>query len=219
VPLSYQPQLVVSEACPNLRIALLNGVDFHFEVLSGLLHVLQPYEKQLHVYLSPHKENATFHGAWDLIRWASKVLHARPPDMHAGPDPPLCCWLQASWRTTDAVEVPIYDILILVSPDYEFLAHEALIKRMKPSLTLAIIHNPSWQHLPKMMAMFPKLQLLALAPHVASALARTSKRNTDWLLAVYPVPVHENCMATDPKLVCARPLMSATGRVGCGTLH
>lgn len=40
-------------ACPGFSIALVNGVPFHFEVLSGLLWVMQRYHRIMHVYVDP----------------------------------------------------------------------------------------------------------------------------------------------------------------------
>jgi hypothetical protein len=45
--------------CPEMHIAVINGVNFHFEVLAGILHVLKPFERSIEIFLSPwiQKEN------------------------------------------------------------------------------------------------------------------------------------------------------------------
>ena len=48
----FVPSIDVKAQCPHLRIAIVNGVQFHFEVLSGLLHVLRPYERNIGVCVS-----------------------------------------------------------------------------------------------------------------------------------------------------------------------
>eukprot|EP00955_Chlamydomonas_euryale_P038506 351127-Chlamydomonas_euryale.AAC.3 len=59
----FQPTLRGAQddgaGCGSLKVAIVNGVNYHFEIVAGLLHVLQPYQRQVHVYLSPwiRKEN------------------------------------------------------------------------------------------------------------------------------------------------------------------
>lgn len=49
--------------CPKLRIAIINGVSFHFEILAGMLHVLKPYDKCIDVYMSPWIRKENYDGA------------------------------------------------------------------------------------------------------------------------------------------------------------
>lgn len=79
--------------CPNLKIALINGVSFHFEIVAGLLHVLKPYEKYVDVYMSPwiRKENydgeacmlcpcALGDGLVKTPCWADPAIHKSSPE-------------------------------------------------------------------------------------------------------------------------------------------
>lgn len=184
VPLPFKHIIDTKHHCPELRIAVINGVNFHFEVLSGLLHLLQPFEKHVDVFLSPYARTANFDGAWELVRWSKAVF-----------------------RRTDKLEkVPTYDIAILVSPDYELQANEALITAMKPKITISIVHNANYEHMDKLLAMAPNMELLTLSPHVASALAHNTGRKVDWMLAVYPVPLADHCASVAPEQV--RPAVS-----------
>lgn len=69
----FSPSVNTSLLCPKLRIVILNAVSFHFEVLAGLLHVLQPYEAHLDVVLGPHIRGQNYDGAWDLLKWSGEM--------------------------------------------------------------------------------------------------------------------------------------------------
>lgn len=170
---STVPSVAIEEKCPTFRMALINGVNFHFEVLSGLLHVLRPYHKYIDVFLSPHSRTANFDGAWDLVRW-SKVTF-RKTDVKPG-----------------ALKVK-YDIVILVSPDYELETNEALVQQMQPKLLICIVHNSDFKDMDRLLQFSDNMELLSLAPHAAASLAKYTKRKTDWMLSVYPVPIADDC--------------------------
>lgn len=113
VSCSAQSQsLDVKKDCGDLRIALVNGVSFHFEILAGLLHVLQPYEDHLEVFLSPWIQKENYDGAWDLVKWS-----------------------KAKFRKTNINVASLklkYDITILISPDYELKLNHRLLQQMRP---------------------------------------------------------------------------------------
>lgn len=69
----FSASVNTSLLCPKLRIVILNAVSFHFEVLAGLLHVLQPYEAHLDVVLGPHIRGQNYDGAWDLLKWSGEM--------------------------------------------------------------------------------------------------------------------------------------------------
>jgi hypothetical protein len=50
---------IATSKCRDMRIGIINGVSFHFEVLAGILHVLKGYEEHIDVFMSPwvRKEN------------------------------------------------------------------------------------------------------------------------------------------------------------------
>lgn len=69
------------------------------QVLAGLLHVLQPYEDHVDVFLHPHYRTKNFDGAWGLIKWS-----------------------RARFLTTSSSISRLkikYDLVLLVSADYE----------------------------------------------------------------------------------------------------
>ena len=61
----YLAAIDVAKECPGMRIAIINGVSFHFEVLAGILHVLRPYEKYIDVYMSPWIKKENYDGETD----------------------------------------------------------------------------------------------------------------------------------------------------------
>lgn len=68
---SFQPTVDLQAACPDMRIAVVNGVSFHFEVLAGLLHVLKPYAQHVDVFMSPWVRKENYDGArlQCLLQW------------------------------------------------------------------------------------------------------------------------------------------------------
>lgn len=164
-----------STRCPQLRIALVNGVSFHFEILSGLLYLLTPYNKHLDVYLGPYTRSQNYDGVWDLIRWSKASFK----------------------RTTDNLQAKglSYDLVILVSPDYELEVNEKLVRQMKPKLLLCIVHNSDYAQMDRLLALSRNLELLTLSPHVAKSLTLATKRDADWMLAVYPFHPETGCAA------------------------
>lgn len=181
-----RPQAVdIPRACPSLRIAVVNGVPFHYEVLAGLLHVLRPYERHMDVFISPHTRGANGDGAWNLISWSkARFLRAdRAPE--------------ASGRSSS-----IYDLAVLVSPDYELEANLAILPRLRPHLTLAIVHNSDFTGLAQLLNVTQELRLLTLAPHVARSLAANTGRTVDWVLPTFPFKPRTDCLhARDTELL------------------
>eukprot|EP00955_Chlamydomonas_euryale_P006896 73231-Chlamydomonas_euryale.AAC.1 len=66
---------------------------------------------------------------------------------------------------------------------------------MAPSLVLAIVHNADYEHLDELLAMHAHVAVVALSPHVASALTQRTGLPTEWLLPVYPVRPDPDCAA------------------------
>lgn len=172
-PVKYNASVNFAGRCPRLKIAVVNGVNFHFEVLSGVLHVLQPYERNVHIFLSPYVHTANFDGAFELVQWARSSFK----------------------RTTIALEKlqGPFDLIILVSPDYELQQNEQLIAYMNGTLAVSIVHNPGNEYMDKLQALTPRTELVTLSPHVAAALGQVVGTKIDWMLSVYPVPVADPC--------------------------
>jgi hypothetical protein len=171
---AYTQTVDVKKECSSLRIALVNGVSFHFEILAGILHVLQPYEDYVEVFMSPWIQKENYDGAWDLVKWS-----------------------KAKFRKTNMNIESLkleYHIAILISPDYELKLNQRLLQQMRPLLTLAIVHNSDYKEMDSLLKMAPgDLELLSLSPHVAKSLAESTGRKTDWMLAVYPYKPSIEC--------------------------
>lgn len=61
-------------------------------------------------------------------------------------------------------------------------------------VTLAIVHNSDYKEMDSLLKMAPgDLELLSLSPHVATSLAESTGRKTDWMLAVYPYQPSNGC--------------------------
>jgi hypothetical protein len=75
------PTLNYKSKCPKLRIAIVNGVSFHFEILAGMLHVLKPYDKCIDVYMSPWIRKENYDGARCSARGSHQacICAQRPP--------------------------------------------------------------------------------------------------------------------------------------------
>ena len=80
----YQASVVVAKECPGMRIAVINGVSFHFEVLAGILHVLRPYEKYIDVYMSPWIKKENYDGETASARATATVI------VFSLPQPEIC---------------------------------------------------------------------------------------------------------------------------------
>ncbi|KAG2497360.1 hypothetical protein HYH03_004519 [Edaphochlamys debaryana] len=218
-------------ACPGLRIAVINGVAYHYEVLAGLLHVLRPYAKQTDVFLSPYTRSANADGAWDLIRWSKTNMRL----------------LTRSAVSEIQRSNTHYDLVILVSTDYELDANEDLLRHMPRRMTMAYVHNADFNRTQRLIevaagtisggfaatdgtaggggrskrkrggsggdstsasssqtkpATPSEVRLITLAPHIARSLEVASGRKADWLLAAYPYRPRTNCMeATEVDLL------------------
>jgi hypothetical protein len=113
---------------------VVNGVPYHYEVLSGLLHVLRPYASTTDVYLNPYVRSAKADGAWELLRRskANFVLLTRG------------ALAEAAKRG-----LPEYDVVILVSTEYEMQTVATVLRHMRARRrTLAFIHNSDSALLP-----------------------------------------------------------------------
>lgn len=159
--------------CAGLSIAVVNGVPFHFEVLSGLLWLLRPYEAATDVYVGPNLVSGNTDGARDYLRWSRAAFKPAPRGLQ---------------RT--------YDLAILVSPDYELDANLRMLRAAPPRRVLALIHNGDFAQLPLLLAAHPAVHLAALSPHVVSFLSNATRRPAEWLLSVFPFQPDTPC--SDP---------------------
>ena len=172
----FLPSLDMAKSCPHLRIAVINGVSFHFEVLAGILHVLRPYESSTDVYMSPWIQNENYDGAWDLVKWS-----------------------KATFRSVNANLKSLklnYGLAILVSPDYELTANKKLLDQMNPRITVAVVHNSDFADMESLLKLSSNMELLTLSPHVSDSLSKATGRPASWMLPVLPVKPNPDCTST-----------------------
>ncbi|KXZ51932.1 hypothetical protein GPECTOR_11g58 [Gonium pectorale] len=196
-------------ACPTLRIAVINGVPYHYEVLAGLLHVLSPYAPHTDVYLNRYTRAPTADGAWELLRWSKAKFTT----------------ITRGLASVLAKRRPKYDLVILVSTDYELDALTELLKHLPRRLTIAYIHNSDYEHMPRLLEVTAgssanrssavgsaagdggggagsEVQLVTLSPHAARSLAAASGQPVEWVLAAYPFQPQPDCLeATEVDLL------------------
>ncbi len=168
------------------RIAVVNGVSFHFEVLAGLLHILKPYEKSVEVFLSPWIQKENYDGKGSTCVSLSEKEREKPPcDATGAKD--LFKWSKAKFRSTNANlrSLPFtYGLCILVSTDYELDANRRLLEQMQPRTTLAIVHNSDYSEMGALLNLSKNITMVTLSPHVADSLAKSTGRPVDWFLPV-----------------------------------
>ncbi|KAG2449778.1 hypothetical protein HYH02_005302 [Chlamydomonas schloesseri] len=135
-PAVSDPHVADLGDCPFLRIAVINGVPYHYEVLAGLLHVLRPYAGRTTVFLNPYTRAANSDGAWEILRWSKARF----------------VLLTRSAMASLAKKPPAYDLVILVSPDYELDANAALLRFIRRRLTVAFVHNSDFNQTQRLIA-------------------------------------------------------------------
>lgn len=172
----FTPSVSIKASCPGLRIALVNGVPYHYELLVGLLHVLQPFSKQLDVFLHPSVRSAQADGAWEFIKWSRATFKKVPDNAEQ---------LRGQ-----------YALAILVSIDYELDANKALVAAMQPHTVVAIVHNSDFTRLYQVVALEGArvVRLATLSPHVARSLANNTQRPVEPILPIYPFRPAQDCL-------------------------
>lgn len=167
--------LVSPSVATTPRVAIVNEKAFHLEVLAGFVHILREYEDSTTVYM--HQLN--FHGrAWDfgfldfLGRTRCKV------------------------RVLPSVEIPEFDIVVFVSPEYRVEYVREFIERTQPKLVFFMVHNGDAERLPELATLHSNAHLLTLAPHVAKYVSnRLTGSNTtvNWMLPTKPLVPAQPC--------------------------
>ncbi|GIL71639.1 hypothetical protein Vretimale_912 [Volvox reticuliferus] len=177
-------------SCPNLRIGIINGVPFHYEVVAGLMHTFRPYSKRTDMYLNRNLRSANGDGSWDILR-RSRINFRL---------------ITRSLLTSISREKPFYDLLILVSLDYELDAIEELLRHIRRRVTVAMVHNGDFNDTQRLIRVAESggsiAQLVTLSPHTATSLAAATGRAVEWVLPVYPFRPNNNCLqATEVDLL------------------
>ncbi|GAX80205.1 hypothetical protein CEUSTIGMA_g7643.t1 [Chlamydomonas eustigma] len=164
------------ESCPQMRIAVINGVNFHFEVLAGILHVLKPFEGRIEVFLSPWIQKENYDGVSDLISWSKAKVRSTNGN-------------HQSLRK-------VYGLAILISTDYEVVQNQRLLNMLQPASTIAVVHNSDYKNMPSLLNLSSNLALVTLSPHVAESLSKVTGKTVQWLLPVYPLRPDPDCTAS-----------------------
>ena len=232
--------------CPSLRIAVVNGVPYHYEVLAGLLHVLRPYADRTDVFLNPYTRSSSSDGAWEILRWSKARF----------------VMLTRSALASLAKKKPEYDLVILVSPDYELDANAALLRYVQRRLTVAFVHNSDFNQTQRLIEVAAgtadelrlnssrassalvdqgssvvrvgsrgalehtaagnlvasDVRLVTLSPHTAASLAEATGRPTEWILAVYPFQPRTDCLQATEVDLLGRCLKGFGMQVLCACL-
>ncbi|GAX80206.1 hypothetical protein CEUSTIGMA_g7644.t1 [Chlamydomonas eustigma] len=144
---------------------IINCVEFHFEVVAGVLYVLKPYESKVHVFLSPSVKRKNYDGVKSLLTWSK----ARFPTSFA------------PHRLKEQ-----YGLVILISTDYELQRNKAQLARLNPERVLAVVHNAAYNDVPSLLSLSADLHLLTLSPHVANSLSHVINKPVQWFLPVFP---------------------------------
>lgn len=179
-------------SCPGLRIALINGVPYHYDVTAGLLYTLRPYTKRLDVILNRYTRSGTADGAWDVLKWSKGSFKYLTPAL-----------VQK--------EPPEYDLAILVSADYEPPENLEVLRKLRLKTIVAIVHNHDYKDLSKLMSWTKDVRLLTLSPHVADAVEEAARKAAppgklpppvDWALPTLPFKPRTSCLhATEVDLM------------------
>ncbi|GIL60290.1 hypothetical protein Vafri_14918 [Volvox africanus] len=171
-------------ACPNLRIAIFNGVPYHYEVLAGLAHLFRRYRHRTDVYVHRYTQRDAGEGSWDVLR-RFRIKYRL---------------LTRTRLEALARDKPFYDVVILVSPEYELPDLENLLQNIRRHLTVAIVHNSDFEDMQHLIRVAEgggsSMRLVTLSPHTAASLAARVGRNVEWALPVYPFKPDVDCLNT-----------------------
>ena len=79
------------------------------------------------VFLGPHVRAQNYDGAWDLVRWSKAKFKATNMDLSAA-------------NVT-------YDLVLLISPEYELELSQKMVRVMRPTLLVVMMHNGNYEHM------------------------------------------------------------------------
>lgn len=160
----------------GLRVAVVNSVGYHLEVLAGFLHALHRHTPHVRLYvhnytLPGNKENAGF---FHYMQWRGSI--------ESLPQPP------------SAAEHA--DLVIFISPEYHLKDYVApFINASKPQAVLLMLHNAdkvlngsdclAAQQLARL---HRNAYVLALSPHVVHYTQEHAGVTPAWWLAVHRYP-------------------------------
>lgn len=166
-----------------LRLAIVNQVHFHLEVVAGAMHILKDYTTEpVDVYLPAKVVKTNWYG---FFSWMGNNKSIRFKEC----------------KEYDGVTT--YDLVWFISPEYHLPYIETTSKQMKPKVALYMVHNGHIKDadFKRIQALSPQLPLLSLAPHVAHYISNRTSQPTDWILPIYPFMPAKKC-GLDDMQVC-----------------
>uniref|UniRef100_A0A383VTG1 Glycosyl transferase family 1 domain-containing protein n=1 Tax=Tetradesmus obliquus TaxID=3088 RepID=A0A383VTG1_TETOB len=169
----------VSAGAP-LKIAIVNQVHFHLEVVAGAMHVLKPLTSgPVTVFLPAKVLKTNWYG---FRNWLADKEGFE-------------------WKECKEYDgTTTYDLVLFISPEYQTSWVAQVAGQMKPKVALYYVHNG---HIPdaefnRIKAMSPKFPLLTLSPHVAKNIsARAAPVEPQWLLPIFPYTPASVCSLAD----------------------
>lgn len=179
------------------RVAIVNEVAWHVEVVLGLLYALREYEPT--VYVHP---DALPGGVIDM--GVAAYLAARGDGTRLLPLP------------QPASSAPPADVVVSVSPERTPSYTQAFIAAAAPARVIAYVHNgdAADKLRSSLLGLHPGVTFLTLAPHVAAAVKQAwgpgYQERVDWALPVYPhtpLPASSNRISSSSS--------SSEGAAGC----
>lgn len=156
----------------NVKVAVVNDVLFHFEVVAGILSALSDFSSSLDVYLHPQVFSENVLGSYDLVRQ-----------------------YKASYKTINGTDFQQADLLVLVSPEYDTARNRELVRLLRPSTVLAFIHNGDSPHLPNITSLHAHTHLITLSPHVSGYVSARMNRTVNWLMPFHEFKAEAPCTA------------------------
>lgn len=185
----------VAPRCLNTaetKVAIINDVPFHQEVVAGMVHVAAHMFAQVDVYLSHQVATNNFRGTRDL-------LEAYPHTTLYGIGSLGNCTKvnNTAGNSTEGCIKPVYggevDLVITISPEYRPSTSQMIIQKVKPLWVVAMIHNGNTPKLSQVVVLHRRITLVTLAPHVAHFVGQRINRTVDWILPVAPHRPVESC--------------------------
>eukprot|EP00882_Tetradesmus_deserticola_P011348 GHRQ01012006.1.p1 GENE.GHRQ01012006.1~~GHRQ01012006.1.p1 ORF type:complete len:210 (+),score=43.33 GHRQ01012006.1:43-672(+) len=168
----------------SLKIAIVNQVHFHLEVVAGAMHVLKPLTSGTVTVFLPAKVLKT--NWYGFRNWLADKEGFE-------------------WKDSkDYDGTTTYDLVLFISPEYHTSWVAQITEQMKPKVALYYVHNG---HIPdadfsKLKALSPKFPLLTLSPHVAKNIsARAAPMEPQWLLPIFPYAPASVCSLADVQVI------------------
>ncbi|GLC66651.1 hypothetical protein PLESTF_000456900 [Pleodorina starrii] len=168
--------------CPKLRIAIINQVSCHYEVLTGLVHLFEPHAQQTDIYISNLTTAARGVGAWELLApYHSNFIFLN----------------ETTRMLLNSSSSPSYDLVVLVSPEYHKVEIGEWVRNIRPRMTVVYIHNVGGMEIQELVAAVSQgggeIKLTTLSPHTSDLLASIVGQPVDWVLASYPFSPNRSC--------------------------